>query len=57
MNKDFMLRAILAFCFVSYNTASILFAQMPKEKRGFGYWLALFFVLYMEFTLLIVLTI
>ena len=56
MNKDFILRAILAFCFVSYNTASILFAQMPKEKRDFEYWLALFFVLYMEFTLLIVLT-
>ena len=56
MNKDFILRAILAFCFVSYNTASILFAQTPREERDFEYWLALFFVLYMEFTLLIVLS-
>lgn len=56
MNKDFILRAILAFCFVSYNTASILFAQIPREERDFCHWLALFFVLYMEFTLLIVLT-
>lgn len=57
MDKDFILRAILAFCFVSYNTASILFAQTPREERDFCHWLALFFVLYMEHTLLIVLTI
>ena len=57
MNKDFILRAILALCFVFYNTASILFAQISREERDFCYWLALFFVLYMEFTLLIVLTI
>ena len=56
MNKDFILRAILAFCFVSYNTASILFAQIPREERDFCHWLALLFVLYMEHTLLIVLT-
>ena len=56
MNKDFMLRAIVALCFVLYNTVSILFAQTPREERDFFHWLALFFVLYMEFTLLIALT-
>ena len=56
MGEDFMLRAILAFCFVSYNTVSILFAQTPREERDFCHWLALLFVLYMEFTLLIVLS-
>lgn len=56
MDKDFILRAILVFCFVSYNTASILFAQTPREERDFCHWLALLFVLYMESTLLIVLS-
>ena len=56
MNKDFILRAIIALCFVLYNTVSILFAQTPREERDFCHWLALLFVLYMEFTLLIVLT-
>lgn len=56
MNKDFMLRAILAFCFVLYNTMIILFAQTPREERDFCHWLALLFVLYMDFTLLIVLS-
>nr|DAG71500.1 MAG TPA: hypothetical protein [Caudoviricetes sp.] len=56
MKKDFMLRAIVAFCFVLYNTVSILFAQIPREERDFCHWLALLFVLYMEFTLLIALT-
>ena len=56
MNKDFMLRAISAFCFVLYNTVSVFFAQTPREERDFCHWLALLFVLYMEFTLLIALT-
>lgn len=56
MDKDFILRAIMALCFVLYNTVSTLFAQTPREERDFFHWLALLFVLFMESTLLIVLS-
>ena len=56
MNKDVILRAIVALGVVLYNTVSILFAQTPREERDFCHWLALLFVLYMEFMLLIALT-